>query len=264
MMRMISLKRKTFFLLAFTLLQAGPWCHGQANRYDKADKELAQIYARIFPFYYSNHDSLNYYSDLFSTRLGSFIKSNPGTLDYKFKSLTDSNACKVVTTIDGQFRIYSWNTWLGGTMYAYKNLYQFKSEGKVYATEFDYGEGDMGTCFTGLYPLKANGNTYFLAISVGNESSRYYYEMISVYSIAGNKLNDKIRLFKTSSGYSNSIQIEYDVSSVMKRPERPIRLIKYDAAQKIVYIPIVLKDGTVTDRFILYQFKGQYFEKIKT
>ena len=36
----------------------------------------------------------------------------------------------------------------------------------------------------------------------------------------------------------------------------------YDAVKKIIYIPIVLDNGKVTNRYILYQFNGQYFEHI--
>lgn len=33
-------------------------------------------------------------------------------------------------------------------------------------------------------------------------------------------------------------------------------------AKQIIYIPAVYADGTVTGRFIQYQFTGQYFEKV--
>lgn len=242
----------------------GQFCFGQTSSFEKTEKELTNIYSKIFPFYYGNYDSLEYYSNLFSDKLIDFIKNNPSTIDYSFKSFADSNVCRIVTTSDSLFRIYSWDTWQGGTMHDYKNLYQFKSGGKVYTTEFDYGEGDMGTYFTGLYTLKENNKTYFLATSMGSESSKYYYEAIRVYSILNDILSDSIQLIKTSSGLNNSIVIEYDVSSVLKRPERPIRLIKYDNEKRIIYIPIVTEDSMVTDRYILYQFTGQYFEEILT
>jgi len=48
----------------------------------------------------------------------------------------------------------------------------------------------------------------------------------------------------------------------MDKPERPVHLIKYDKIKKIIYIPIVLEDGKVTDRYIQYKFNGSYFEKV--
>ena len=256
----MNIKHTTLFL-TLTLFFVGQVCFGQTNSCDKVDKELTNIYSKIFPFYYGDQDSLNYYSDLFASTLTNFIKNNPATLDCKFKSLTDSNACGIVTTSNGLFRIYSWDTWQGGTMHRYKNLFQFKSGDKVYTTDFDYGEGDMGTYFTNVFSLNANGKNYLLAVSGGSESTKDAYEIIRAYSISGSTLNDTIKLIKTKSGLQNSINIEYDFFSVVDRPQRPIRLIKYDTNNKKIYIPIVLENGKVTDRFITYEFTGQYFER---
>ncbi|HEU5168382.1 MAG TPA: hypothetical protein VFU29_22710 [Chitinophagaceae bacterium] len=256
--------KKIFLLLALFLFIVKQDSFGQTNSFDKNDKELSSLYSKIFPFYYGNHDSLNYYSDLFSTKLATFIKTNPRTLNYKFKSLVDSNACHIVTSKDGLLRIYSWDTWLGGTMHDFNNIFQFKSGNKIYSTDLDKNEEDFGTYFTSIFTLKTNLKTYYLAVSGGSESTKDAYEIISVYSISNDTLDDNVKLIKTGSGLNNSISFEYDFFSVVDRPERPIQLIKYDTDKKIIYIPIVLENGKVTDRYILYKFNGQYFDKVKT
>lgn len=253
--------RRTIFLVTLPLVFAGQISYGQPNSLDKVDKELTILYSKIFQFYNGNQDSLNYYSDLFSTRLINFLEDNPSSLYYKFKSLTDSNDCHIVTSTDGLFRIFSWDTQLGGTMHEFNNIFQFKSSGKVYSTELNRNEDDIGTDFIDIYTLKANNKTYYLTISGGSESTKDAYEKISAYTISSDTLDDKVKLIKTQSGLKNSISFEYDFFSVVDRPERPIRLIKYDSDKKIIYIPIVLENGKVTDRFIFYQFTGQYFEK---
>jgi hypothetical protein len=254
--------RGSIFQLTLILVFARQASYGQSNSFEQVDKQLTTLYSKIFPFYYGSQDSLNYYSDLFATKLTNFIKDNPSTLTYNFKSLKDSNACYVVTSTDGIFRIYSWNTWLGGTMHDFKNIFQFKSNGKVYSTDLNRTEDDFGTYFTDVFMLKANNKTYYLAVSGGSESSRYAYETISAYAISHDTLDNKVKLIKTQSGLNNSIDFEYDFFTVAGRPERPIRLIKYDADKMIIYIPVVLENGKVTDKFILYQFTGQYFEKV--
>ena len=256
--------RTTTFLLAIYLVIFVGTSYGQTNDFNKADKELTRLYAKIFPFYYESQDSLKYYSDLFATRFKNFIKDNPSTLNYKFKSLRDSNACYIVTTPDGLFRIYSWDTWLGGSMHDFKNILQFNSKGKIYSTDSSKNGDEFATYFTGIFSLKVKDKRYYLAISGGSESTRDAYETIGVYSISNDSLVDTVKLIKTPSGLSNSIGFEYDFFSVVERPERPTRLIKYDTVKKIIYIPVVLKDGKVTDRFIPYQFTGQYFEKLNT
>jgi hypothetical protein len=255
---------RTCIIGALSLFIFGKVSLGQTNSFEKDDKELAALYSKIFPFYYSNPDSLNYYSDSFTTRFTSFIKGNPATLKYRFNALIDSNACGIVTTKDGLFRIYSWDTWLGGTMHRYKNLYQFRSGNKVRSVVIDYGDEDMGTYYEDVYSLKANGKTYILSIYGGSESTKDAYKAISIFSISNDTLNNKEKLIKTKSGLTNSIMFEYDFFSVVDRPERPLRLIKYDEDKKIIYIPIVLENGKVIDKYILYQFSGQYFEKVPT
>src|SRR5579862_5703557 len=105
---MNSFFKRAIFPLTLVLNLFSPLSYGQSSSFDKVDKELTALYSKIFPFYYDNQDSLNYYSDLISSKFTSFIVNNPSTLNYKFKSLTDSNACGIVTTKDGLFRIYSW------------------------------------------------------------------------------------------------------------------------------------------------------------
>ena len=61
---------------------------------------------------------------------------------------------------------------------------------------------------------------------------------------------------------TSMISVEFDFFSVVDRPERPVRVIKYDKSKKIIYIAIVHEDGKVTDKFIQYKFNGNYFEKI--
>jgi len=249
----------TFFLLTLTLCFVRANSYGQTNSFDKADKELTSVYSKIFPFYYGDNDSLNYYSNFFAVQFTTFIKNNPATLSYKFKSLTDSNACHIVTSTDGLLRIYSWDTWLGGTMHDFNNIFQFKSNNKIYSTE-----NDGGTYFIDIFTLKTGDKTYYLTVSDESESTKFAYETLSIYTVSNDTLNDKVKLIKTQSGLNNSISFEYDFFSVAGRPERPIHLIKYDINKKTLYIPIVLADGKVTNRYIIYQFNGQYFEKVQT
>jgi len=249
-------------ILIVTIFFTKTVAYGQTKSCDETERELVNLYNKIFPFYYSDQDSLIYYSELFSSKLTNYIKYNPSTLGFDLKLFKDSIG-SVVTTTDGSFRIYSWDTWLGGTMHNYKNLFQFKSGGKVETLNFKYGEGDTGTYFTDVFSLNVNGKIYFLGVSGGSESTKYAYEIIRAYSILGSTIDDEVKLFKTTSGLHNSIEFEYDFFSVVDRPERPIKLIKYDEDKKIVYIPVIWENGKVTDKFIRYQFTGQYFEKMK-
>ena len=145
-------------------------------------------------------------------------------------------------------------------MHDYKNIFQYKSVGKIYSSSLDYeNDEDMGSYYTAIYTLHTKSKTYYLAVYGGSESTKDYYEGIRIYSIENDSLNDSLALIKTPKGLVNSINFEYDAFSVLQRPERPIILIKYDTNKKIIYIPVVLENGKVTNNFLNYQFDGKYF-----
>jgi hypothetical protein len=230
------------------------------------DKNLSEAYSKIFPFYYGNQDSLEFYSSLFSSKMISNIKKYPSTLNYPFQTLKKD--CEIVTSKNGLFRIYSWDTWLGGTMHDFKNIVQYKSGDKVYTKIFNdtttNGEGDYIPYYSDIYSLFVNNKTYYLAIGNGMYSTKDVSQSIKIFTIENNSLNDTVKLIKTKSGITNSIDIIFDFFKVVDHEERPVRLIKYDSEKKIIFIPIVLEDGKLTDKFILYQFTGLYFKKILT
>jgi len=62
---------------------------------------------------------------------------------------------------------------------------------------------------------------------------------------------------------SSSISFEFDFYSVVDHPERPLKLIKYDEQKKMIYIPVIAKNGAVTELFTRYQHNGKYFEVLK-
>jgi hypothetical protein len=232
-------------------------CFGQRELCDNFERELNRVYSKIFPFYYDNHDSLDYYSDLFSEKLITYLKNNPSTIECKFQLFLDSIG-SIVTTRDGLFRIYSWNTWTGGTMSKYKNLFQFKSNERVYLKELNYGEGDMGTYYSDVYSLKDGTETHILAIAGGSESSKYGYEFLTLCSISDSTIFDNDQIIITPTGLKSSMVIEYEYSKVNDR----LPLIRYDPDKETFYIPIFSDDGAITDRSISYKFTDHYFEKI--
>ena len=77
-----------------------------------------------------------------------------------------------------------------------------------------------------------------------------------------NQLIDTTKIFKTKTKKLNNISVEFDFFSVADRPERPLELISYDEKKKIIYIPLVNNNGKVSNKNILYQLKGGYFEFI--
>jgi len=258
---MTSFHRSTAFFFVLTIFTCDK-IFAQPRDFALQENKLVILYSKLVSFIQADYDSISFYNNKFEKEFTSFIKNNPATLSYPFKKFIDSNFCDVRTSSDGNFRIYSWDTWTGGTMHIFREIYQWKANSKVFTKVPKYEEGDAGSFCSGIFTVTINDKPYYLAVTNGIFSTKDAMQSISAYSIEGNKLVDTVKLFKTKTKKLNSIDVEFDFFSVVDRPERPLELITYDDKQKIIYIPVVGDKGQVTKKHILYQLKERYFEYI--
>lgn len=237
-------------------------CQGafaQPGRIPREEAKLARLYSALLSNS-ENSDSAVYYSEKFRKEITAFITATPATLDYPFKQLKDSNYCYITTAPDGNFRIYSWDTWTGGTMHFFNQVIQYRTPTGVFTTVPAYEVGDPGTYCPGVHVVTINNKVYYLPILNSISSTKDAAESIAAWTIRDNKLVDTVRIFQIKSGkLLNSIRVDYDFFSVVDRPERPIMLIQYDDQQKELRIPVVVDKGRVTKRYLCYKLQGEYF-----
>jgi len=231
---------------------------------EQIETDLSKSYKEIlFNSDAVDWDSLEIANKIFRKKIFNYTSNYPATLTHNFNSL--KNDIYIVTSDDNLFRIYSWDTYRGGTMHDFEAVFQFKSNDKVYSKIcYNAKESDYTPFYSQIFTVKTKDKTYYLAISNGIYSTKDAGQSIKAFAIENNSLNDTLKLFKTKTDLLNEINVYFDFFSVVDRPERPLRLIKYDTDKKIIYIPIVFENGKVTDKYILYQFNGQYFEHILT
>lgn len=236
---------------------------------EQIENDLHNTYSKLLSYRFDGNmvgDSLEIENITFRNKMGKYTSLYPLTLTYQFDSLRHENIF-IVSSEDKLFRIYSWDTWLGGTMSYFENVFQYKIENKVYSkVHFDsteYGEG-YAPFYSQIFTLNANQKTYYLAVNNGIYSTKDVSQSIKIFTIENHSLNDTVKLIKAKSGLVNSIDIYFDFFSVVDRPERPLRLITYDNENKIIYIPRVYENGKVSDSFILFKFTGEYFEQIES
>jgi hypothetical protein len=237
----------------------------QKQTLKQIELDLHKASHKLFSFYQPyQSDSLDKYSELLRNKAIEVLSKNPATLKYPFRMLIDSNEFEIVTSEDSLLRIYSWDTWTGGTMHFFNNIFQYSYNGKVITEFLELTEDDPSGFFSDIFTLTSGGKTFYLVINNGMYSSKDVGESIQVFAIEKGKLNQNVKLIKTSSGMTSIISVGFDFFSVANRSdERPVRVIKYDKNKKIIYIPVVYEDGKVTDKFIQYKFNGKYFEKYK-
>jgi len=256
-----------FFILIFTFL-ANITTFSQNKKFAEQEDKLAKLYHKMVSFFHEDYDSLTLYSKKFERDLKRFIKSNPGTMKYDFKILNkDGNICEIQTSDDGNFRIYSWDTELGGSQHVYRSIYQWKGNGKIFTNigdvegddEESFAESPEDNLCTNMYTVLISNKVYYLAIKVSQGSSRNHGETISAFRIEGEDLLDTVTVFKTKTETLNSIIVNTDHFNVVDDYNRN-EGITYDAKQKIVYIPLVNENQTLTNNYLRYKLKGRYFE----
>jgi hypothetical protein len=210
------------------------------------------------------YDSLEKANENFRKLLLKHTAQSPSTLTTDFKEIVNEGL-SIATSTDGLFRIYSWDTYTGGTMHIFDNVYQYKVNGRVFSKTLRESEDehDPGYWYSTIYSLTNAGKTFYLGLRHGIYSTKDSYQGIKSFSISNNSLNAGTKLIKTNTGVKNILGFEFDFFSVVHHLERPVRLITYNATTKTLTLPIVLENGEVTERRIIYQFTGRYFERRK-
>ncbi len=235
----------------------------------KIERELVNNLKEVQKYsdYGSNYDEekLSKANEVFEKSILKYTKI-ASTLSYKFTKLNE--LMLNTTSDDGKFRIYSWDTETGGTMHFYSRVYQYLgADGKVYSkTDEPSKEGDAGGFAYAIYTLEAKSGKIYIVCSTFVGSTSDHYDSANLYKINGGKLVDKVKLIKTASGLTDTLNFEYNVFSIKDNKEFPLTLIRFDKNTNTLKIPVVIGDkefgnGRVTDKFINYKFNGTYFVK---
>ena len=259
--------KKLLKLFVFLLFIASVSAQTPQRMEQELIKNLKEL--EKYSSYGSNYDEEknSQANEVFETNLLKYTKL-ASTLSYNFPLL--NKLMLNATSEDGNFRIYSWDTETGGTMHDYARVYQFRgADGKVYSrTDDNTGEeGDMGSFVYAIYTVNSKAGKIYIVCSNFIGSTQDHYQSADLYRIEGYALKDKVKLIKTASGLTDTLNFEYNFFSVVNRKERPIKLILFDKKTNILKIPVVVNDkefpnGRVTNKFISYKFNGTNFVKV--
>ncbi len=206
-------------------------------------------------------DSLDAENVIVKNLMLEYTSKFPETISGSIEELA-KNGVDIASSEDGLFRIYSWDTFTGGTMHFFDNVYQYKSGEKVYsyASPKDTAEGgDPGAWYSDVYSLKTNDKTYYLGHSHSIYSNIENAETIKFFSVENNILNDNLKLASTYAGLENYIGLQYDLSKINYNGEYPLKLISYNNDKKTINVPVLNKSGKQTGKFTAYKFNGKYF-----
>ncbi len=220
------------------------------NRIDYWDRQTSEV----------KDDSLAVANDKFRHLLQMYGKQYPFLLQQSFEKFKGMD---VATSPDGLLRIYSWDTWTGGTMHFFDHVIQFKTGNNTQTLVMpSEGESDSGYYYPKIFTTKLNGRTYYLVDFEGIGSTKYVGEGIRIFAIENGRLNTEVKLIKTYSGLYNQLYEAFNFLSVVDWKVRPS--IRFNASTNTIYIPLVDSKENMTHRYISYKFTGKYFEKVKS
>jgi len=264
----VSIKKKMKKILLAILIFCTSTTFGQDTK--KIEKDLLKHLKKINYWAesvdkggsVSPTDSLDKENDIFQRKLLSYTAKQPATLTYDFKELQKEHLT-IASSADKKFRIYSWDTWLGGTMHNFENVYQFQTGNKVSSKSLSEKrqDGEPESWFSDIFTLGINSRKIYIGYFHAIYSSSSVYQGIKLFDLTNNRLNDEVRLIKTKTGLKNELGFEFDFFSVVDRKERPVKLIYFDNSTKTIKIPVVTSKRKVTNKFLTYKFTGQFFEK---
>ncbi|HVW97655.1 MAG TPA: hypothetical protein VHA56_16900 [Mucilaginibacter sp.] len=221
------------------------------------ESELLKSFKKID---YNNDDNFAA-NELFGKKLRAIASQYPATIAQKFP-LLEKAGLDIATSDDGLFRIYSWDTWTGGTMHFFENVLQYKTGAKTVALlDTPKDESDNRPNYKKIYTLKTPGQTYYLCTYQTIASSKDVGQGLQVFAIENGKLNNDVKLIKSQGKLQSQLYYDFDFFSVADWKVRPS--INYDAATQTIHLPQVAANGSVTHKEIRYKFNGSFFEIIK-
>ena len=209
---------------------------------------------------YNSDDSLSAANNVFQEKIKYYTGKFPSTLTASFSQLKKARL-DIFSSSDKLFRIYSWDTWTGGTMHQFAGVMQYQT-GTVVKSILLTPNDDDGF-YSALYTFKANRKTYYLVVYNAIYSTKDCGAGIQVIAIENGKLNTNVRLIKTTSGLGSKLYYDYDFFSILDIPFEKRPTIVFDKKTQTISMPLVNVDGKVTKKFIKYKFTGKYFERLK-
>jgi uncharacterized membrane protein len=228
------------------------------------EADLLTSFKKIYYYRDKNDDEgVGNADDLFAKKLKYYTEKYPFTISQSFVLLKNEQL-DISTSDDGLFRIYSWDTWSGGTMHFFESVFQYKvGINTISILDTPKTEGDNRPNYIKLYTFKVNTRVYYLANYSTKGSTKDAGDGIQIFDIENGKLNNDVKIIKTVSGLHSKLYYDYDFLSVLDIASDKQPTIYFDATTQTIHVPVVIDKGKVTNRYIIYKFTGQYFEKIK-
>ncbi|HSY77291.1 MAG TPA: hypothetical protein VK890_10565 [Bacteroidia bacterium] len=210
-----------------------------------------------------NNDSVVYEDSILRAKLLYYTSANPGTLKDNFKYLKYYDHLTVLNSDDNTFRIYGWDDG-SGEHHNFINVFQYKDGDKVESAPIIPG-ADAGVLksreYKNMYTLKTKGRVYYLVTFITPRNKEDYSMGIEIFSKnAQGGLDDSTNIIVNNSYGTAVNELEFEMANASGATNHSIY---FNKRNRLLYVPIMWKDGVVSTAYTQYRFKNNYFTEVK-
>lgn len=246
---------KYIFCLVFYLIAMKDAKAQSSTDLSALEKQLCFIQDTLYmlrqDYSFTNDAFCDSLQNSFSVLLEELCATDKG-MEYNFKELKKKERQFTVgVSADGNMRVFSRNTYWGGSMPLFACYIQYRDKEQSYFFDLN-GEDDMGMCYDTIYSVQASDKRYYLLAGTSRIATSYPLAVMRAASCTNGKLK------KEAIFVSGDLQTDYLSISYRSAPDDiDTRLfigsnlsfprIVYIGSQEEILKPVVVRDKDDTE-----------------
>lgn len=225
------------------------------NDLSALEKQLCFIQDTLYTlrqnYSYTNDNYCDSLQNRFSILLDELCTADKG-MKYDFRELRKKERqFTIAVSTDGNMRVFSRNTYWGGTMPLFASYMQYKDKEQSYFFDMN-DDNDMGICYDTIYSIQALDKSYYLLSGTSQIATAYPLAVMKAVSCTNGKLKQDT-IFISGNQQKDYLSISYRdaednidarlfINSNFTFPR-----IVYIGTQEEILKPVVVKDKDDTE-----------------
>lgn len=225
------------------------------NNLPSLEKQLCFIQDTLYTlrqnYPYTNDDYCDSLQNRFSILLEELCTVDKG-MKYDFRELRKKERqFTMAVSTDGDMRVFSQNTYFGGSMPLFASYIQYKDKEHTYFFNIN-NDNDMGVCYDTIYSIEASDKRYYLLSGTSQIATAYPLAVMKAVSFANGKLK-KETIFVSGNQQKDYLSISYRFAEdnidarLFIGNNFTFPRIVYLGKQKEILKPVVVKDKDDTE-----------------
>ena len=225
------------------------------NNLSSLEKQLCFIQDTLYTlrqnYSYTNDDYCDSLQNRFSILLEELCTADKG-MKYDFRELRKKERqFTMAVSTDGDMRVFSRNTYFGGSMPLFASYIQYKDKEHTYFFNIN-NDNDMGVCYDTIYSIEASDKRYYLLSGTSQIATAYPLAVMKAVSFANRELK-KETIFVSGNQQKDYLSISYRFAEdnidarLFIGNNFTFPRIVYLGKQKEILKPVVVKDKDDTE-----------------